>query len=675
MRPFLQPRKLQRLAGAAFASALLASALVSTPPAVAGDDSAMPVTAAAAPADTAMFFAVDLDHESAQSQLAQELLDRLGLGASWDDWHSSVIGMMPSDRSISEADLEALLGGEAALAVSPAMIERGVAGIEAAGLDRATPIAELEEDAVKAAFQDAFSDGLGIVAILQPGDPDGAWRYVERQMASAASKSGGTVTTEVYNGVDILTAPDSRFYGMESGSGDSAFGPGEIVTARVGDLILTATSAIDLEPAIDAASGGASLASSPAMDAVRSELPSEALAFMFANAKPIMTALGPKWTDLVVAQYDGTLTAEEVRTAFDTVSGMAVWADTPGFRIDAIELRPNGEPLPSVLGEIVPSTFAEEVPAGTMLYAAGSLPRMTLDQMAYSTALSILSANDAYVTPETLEDTISLYTPDELARRVAEAERYIGFNLKTDFTDNLDGSFGMAFGLPSISMTGVGVDAIWTMGATNPAAIASDLVKVARLAERSGDVDIQASKIGTDSFYAVRPSEGDEGVPGVGFGVLGDRLVAGTESGVAAWRNGTDGPLSGDSQFQQIMGLLPTEPWMSAYIDFRQVAPLIMQLSEMEGAPPASLDADPACAAHVDANAAQQAFEQEPLANSGLDADFDGIACEDFFIGAGATPEPAAGSLVNLRAFGMTAWNTDGRYGWSMLLHIAEPGS
>jgi hypothetical protein len=681
----------RRVARTAMIGALLMPGFAATMPVAAQAAADLPATAAAAPADTALFMSFDLDRDSPQHRQAQALLARLGMAGDWDDWSAMAVKGMPSRGAPTQQDLDALLGGEAGIAILPAMIERATTAMESSGIESATPIADLDDRQIADAFEDAFDDGLGMVAILDPGDPDGAWSYVERQMTRAAADADAVVTQETYNGVTILSAPDRNLYGMgkkhwDDGADDNdsfgtasddrddpkhdGKGTGEIVTARVGDLIVTGTSRTDLEPAIDAAQGGDALSASDAFAAARGEFSNDAIAFLYANGNAITGAVSEQWLDFLAEQYEGTLTDEEVRDAFNAVSATVVWADDPGFRIDNVHLLPDGAPLPTVFDAPPSIDFASKVPARTFVYSAGTLPRLSLDQWAYSLALSVLAENDAYVEPTSWQGIRELYSRAELDRRVAEAERYIGFNLKTDFFDKLDGSFGTAFGFPGFGFAGFSVDAIATMGTSDPDGIATQLVRIARLAERSGEVDVSASSIDGNAFYAISAADGSQDIPEMGFGMLGDELVAGSATGIANYRNGPAQPLSGDPQFQQVMDLLPAEPWMEFYVDFGQVVPFLVQLSELGGMDQATTDADPACANYATQEEAQAAFEEEPLANTMLDSNFDGVACEDYFMTGAATPVAAAGSIENLRAFGMTAWERDGKTGWSMLLHV-----
>jgi len=645
----------------------------------------------------------NLDRESGQGRQALDLLARLGLGNAWDEFNRSVVedDSMPGGQ-LTQADLDALLGGEAAVVVSPALFERMIGALESAAPGDGTPVAGMDSQAAEEAFSQAFADGYGVAAVLQPSDIDGAWDYVGRQMDLAAEDAGGSVQQVDYNGTTILVAPDNGVYGMgedggwsgdatpmpsddeaDSGEGADSVGSGEIATARVGDLIVTAGSQDDLEPLIDAATGGDSLLDAPEFQEVRAELPQETLAFFYANAAPITEAVGPEWRDLAAAYFEGDFTETEIDGLMRHLSGLAVTADAPGFRFDTVQMLPGGEPLPAALFPEQPGSpldFAANVPGSALVYNAGEVSRMQLDQAAYSAAQSIVQAENPQMANEfdSIDDVKRMLTREYAEQQLTEAEKTVGFNLKTDFTDILDGAYGFALGAPNLALGGFDIDAILALGTTDPARMAEQAARLARAVERTGQADIAAGKIGTDTFYTLSGEQMDQ-APEVGFGVLGDRFVAGTRSGVDALQNGVSPSLAENPQFIDTMALLPSDAYQVGYIDLGQIVPLVVQLTgAVEADVAAMVDAAEGCADYADQAAAQAAFEQDPMGNSSLDGDFDGQACEDYYgaMGAsGATPAPPAGGPENVKALAATAWARDGKAGSSSILVIAEPGS
>src|ERR671910_3301940 len=104
----------------------------------------LPETAAAAPEGTVLFHAFDLDREGEQWQQTGALLERVGLPNALELWEASVLEEGASKGDFTEADLDALLGGELAVIVTPLAVQRVVEHHERHqqhGDDGATPMA------------------------------------------------------------------------------------------------------------------------------------------------------------------------------------------------------------------------------------------------------------------------------------------------------------------------------------------------------------------------------------------------------------------------------------------------------------------------------------------------------------------------------------------------------
>ena len=103
-------------------------------------------TAEAAPADSIAYLVMTLDDQSEQWRLADVLLDRAGLGEVLDE----EIGSELRDETGEDLPLDAFLGGEVGIVVSPTVLETlaeesmGTADLEAmlGGMETATPEAE-----------------------------------------------------------------------------------------------------------------------------------------------------------------------------------------------------------------------------------------------------------------------------------------------------------------------------------------------------------------------------------------------------------------------------------------------------------------------------------------------------------------------------------------------------
>ena len=731
--PIVRRRAL--LTGAAL-SALLLPGIAGVLPVAAQDGGGGPTTAQAAPEDTVAFISFDLDPDSAQWTQAQELLGRMGLPNALDELRTGILedpGNSGADE-VTAADLDALLGGEAGFVVLPQAIENlrtfGEAAIEVAESGAlATPVAVDDDEAVADAFEEAFAEplanlgdeGFGVAAILEPSDIDAAWTYVEDQVRTAVEDGGGEVEEVDYNGTTILLGPEgelspddmavdalplpdadavpdgSPVAGLDEeaaededaaettedeldamgGAGMDLEAPsGQLATARVGDFILVAASAADLEPMIDAATGDApTLADSEDMETVRAEFDTdEELLFAYFSGPELWASLGDELAsyldELSAGMYAGM---EDIEAYRDAHSAIAIWADEPGLRVDSVTLRVDGEPLPELVPDAVAIEFAGQVPADTILYNAGTVARQQLDAAAFSIAQLINQgmSGEMMTEPQTLDDVLVMFTPEYAEEQLAGAESILGFNLQSDFTDLLTGEFGLAIGGPQLSGSAFGIDAILSLPATDAAALADTTQELARLAEGAAGGALSARREGEDTVYVLQdPSAG--GVPAFEFGVIGDELLAGTETGLESYAQGPAEALADDEQFQSVMALLPDDGYQVGYVNLGSIIELVLAFSGM-GAPGANQDADLSCAEYADEAEAQAALEEDSLEHAALDSDFDGQACEDFF-GVAGTPV-AGGGPENVRALGLVAWERDGKQGSNSLLYVADDGS
>src|SRR3954465_13628122 len=119
----------------------------------------LPDTAAAAPAGTALFQVFDLDREGEQWQQTGTLLERSGLPNLPERWVDAALEIGAREGNLTESDLNALLGGELALVVTPAAIERAMEHHDKRqqqGDDAATPMAH------------AWDEPLGVTTVLLP---------------------------------------------------------------------------------------------------------------------------------------------------------------------------------------------------------------------------------------------------------------------------------------------------------------------------------------------------------------------------------------------------------------------------------------------------------------------------------------------------------------------------
>ena len=162
-----------------FGLGLLVPSLAGVTPAAAQATTVSFSTAEAAPADSIAYLVLTLDDESEQWRLADVLLDRAGLGEALDE----EIGSELRDEAGEDLPLDAFLGGEVGIVVSPTVLETlaeesmGSADLEAmlGGMETASPEAESTEVGPQ-----------GFALALEARAPDTAWTGIRDSVLDEA---------------------------------------------------------------------------------------------------------------------------------------------------------------------------------------------------------------------------------------------------------------------------------------------------------------------------------------------------------------------------------------------------------------------------------------------------------------------------------------------------------
>ncbi len=664
---------------------LAAVALVTglTAPLAVGDaalaQETLPAIAAAAPESSVLFHAMDLNRDGAQWQQTEALLARVGVPDALALWEEAILEESEGSGDVTQADLDALLGGEMAIAVLPAALEL-IAAMAMEGIESDTTFRA--EDATPTAASEETP--LGVVAILRPGDPDAAWEYVEGQVADLAAQQDVVVEESSYGDAEVLLVPSGDKAGQAGTDAETAmdgmddwmgghdmYGSGGFVTAYAGDYIVAAMTEADVTSVVDVIDGtSGSLADSPEAQSVAAELPAEVLSFTYINGQSILETLDPE----VIAMLQTILMDVPVES-LRSQAGVAISADDPGFRFDTITILNDAVDLDSITVENDPSVAAaaERAPAGTFGFQAGRIAESSFQGLPYALAQAINAGSGS----GSLDEQPSMFpTEEEMEAEIATAAATLEFDPQADLFDLLGDEFIAFTSFPSISFDNFGVDAVAAITTTDADALAETARKSAAWIERSApNTDVSVRRVGEETVYVVSDSQ-TEGVPGIEFGVVGDQAVIGIGGGIEALMTPPADSLAGDAQFQTVMDLLPGEYYQVGYLDIGQaIDPIIMiagVMGMMDGSD--SADADLACTDYETQELAQAAYDADAAANANLDLDFDGQACEDAFAAASGTPMTASGDPRNIRALGGVAFQQENVMGASAILYIADGG-
>lgn len=588
-------------------------------------------TATVTPADALVYASVNLDTKSAQFTLAKDLIDRAGLMQEIDSATSSA-------SQQEQATIDAVTGGYAAFVLTKLPAEF------AGSLDTLTT--EVSSAASNPSGLAAGGVPSGFAVILQASDPDA----VEKTLLDDLKNTDATqkVVTDTYEGVTI-----SSVAAMSSQDTGTA-------VARVGDFIVIATVPEDIHPIIDTHSGKADpLSGSAEYTSLKGELNAEWLTFGLVN--------GPRMLDAIDASaMASTEIPASTKAQLQAVTGFVFWADQPGFRMDTISMA-SGTAATPVATPQVRGDLADKVPADSLVFTNG----MNINQYGVLDAIGLIFAQ-ALISSET---NTGLATPvsvtDQQAAIYAQAASVLGFNLKTDFIDQLDGEYGFALSASNLTSGNPKIDALFVTDTVNAQKVTDVASKISFILAAAIDGEkISSRDVGGSTVTTL--DLGDPSMPlKVEYGVVNGQLLVGVNDGIDTYITGPAQPLATSPLYTDTLAQLPGDPTGITFVNLEQIVPLLAEAgSAYGGAMPT--DASPECAKFASQSEAQAAYDEDSFTNFDLDQNFNGKACEDFF--AAATPEasPAAAPMSGLRAVGSVTYQKDGHQATSTIILIAE---
>ena len=589
-----------------------------------------PLATASAVPETALFYAaVNLDRDSEQWSVAGDLIERAGL--------SEAVDQALSDANIGAAEqtvLDSLFGGEAALVLNT---------FPETGEVNATDAAETISDP-GAIAQGATPEGFAIV--LATDEPDAAYDTIAGQLEDAAEEAGAELETTEYEGVEIVSRP-----------ADDEFTTGQAI-ALAGNYVVIATIPADIEPIVDTVNGTtAPLAEEENFARLRGDLNQEFLALGFINGPAIIEGVEANSPEAFASVDEGTLASLQAYTGFVT------WADTPGFRVDTLSIPAEGRE--EATAEPIEAALAERVSGDSLIYAAGSDLGATpgLEALGLVLAQSVVGDDTTGMAPEG-ED------PDAYAEQVfADAEEQLGFNIKSDFIDQLVGPFVFALTADDLFGGSPVIEGVLASGTENPETVSGVLDQVGELLEQTLEADGSTREVEGSTVQVLDLSSA--GLPIVlELGIVNDELVVGLGNGLDSYVAGPEESLAESENFQAVMGELPQEYTTVGYVNLEAVISLVEEATgELSGQ---VADADPACGVFDTQEEAQAAYDEDSFENFALDQDFDGTACEDFFAPATPVPDEGASQFANIKSIATVSFVNEDLTGTSTLLYIAD---
>ncbi|MDQ4045667.1 MAG: DUF3352 domain-containing protein, partial [Chloroflexota bacterium] len=289
----------------------------------------------------------------------------------------------------------------------------------------------------------------------------GAEQFIpdERASMEADAAAGlGEITDSEYGGITITTfVPSDEF---TEGS----------AMATIGGYTVFATSAEDLHPLIDTFNEDVpSLTSNERYQLLMDLLPSDNLASGWINGVALIEAVEASSPEALASMDVDSLAALDAWTAF------AFAAEPQGFRLETRSL-PNelveSEPVP------LDGAFLDAVPADAVLVNTGT----GIDSSGLLTMLAFLFASefageDLMATPVDQADVAQMQEDV-----FAQSESLLGFNIKTDFIDNLTGQYGIFVSVEDIMAETPTVDALIVSDIINPVVVQDVMSKISFIA-------------------------------------------------------------------------------------------------------------------------------------------------------------------------------------------------
>jgi hypothetical protein len=604
-------------------------------------------TAEAAPADSIAYLVMTLDDQSEQWRLADVLLDRAGLGEVVDE----EIGSELRDETGEDLPLDAFLGGEVGIVVSPTVLETlaeesmGTADLEAmlGGMETASPEAEPTP-----------GEAQGFALALQARAPDTAWTGIRDSVLDEDQHEEST-----YEGTEILYTPPAT-------SDDEG-----MAAARVGDLILIATTPDDLHPLIDTTDGRTpAITSVPEFTAVRDELPADFLMFAFGNSVDTSDAdFGP------FAMF-----ADQFST--EAFTGMTIAAAEPGFRMETVTMAAEGETLPAGADNFE-SQLLTKAPDDSLLFMSAADLGATgvLDVLGATVIGLAMGMGDPSAMPDS-----STSAEDYIAEQYEVAESLIGINLQTDLFQQLSGEYG---GWLAANAETEDISGLFASGVENAETVSNALMQLSFLIQGASGAEtpLTTREVGGGQVFVIEL--GDEAGSTLEFGVVDDFLVIGKGDAVDRFGEEPADSLAENTQFQAVMDTLPVEYNGLTYVDLAQAIPLMQVAAEESGemgfgTTDQILDASESCANYETQEAAQQAYDAAESGTFDLDQDFDGEVCEDYFgaetdasataVADGAAPADVLADVdySAIKAFASVAYNDGDVQRSSAILYVTE---
>jgi hypothetical protein len=584
------------------------------------------------PADSAIYVAVDLDQSSDQWNQVFTLLERAGLS----DLAEDEVDASPEELG-DLAEMYEFTGSAALVMTSAdALVTTSLEDVTGQALDATVDPMEIADDVPE-----------GLVVVFQPDNPDALHANFQQMIADEADQAGTTVDTASYNGVTI-----EYWTSMTPDMTGSA-------TARVNDTVILSPRPSDIEPVIDTMMGDLeSLASDANFTEVADAFTTDSLMFMYVNGMALLEA---------GAAMDPELAALSNGAA--GYIGVNAYADEAGFRMDTVSISSDGD-SPVTFDP----TMAQRMPAESLLFVNGT----DIASTGLSDALGMFLQLALAETDETGMSATPMATPD-VDQVYLELERQLGFNIKTDLIDQLDGEWALSVNVDQIMSETPDVDLVFVSEVSDEMTVGDTTDQISFIVSVALDdptVTIEDRPVGANTVTSVTIV--DEFNPDnpmhLEWAVIDGEFILGVNNGITTYLEGTTQVLADDPIYQRTMDALPATDVVGVlFVNLDRAIPMIEDAMMSFDSSMSILDADEACGDYATQEEAQAAYDEDEFGLWNLDLDYDGVACEDYFADTSATASPVATSTeLSILSIGSVSYMEGDMYRNSSILLIGD---
>jgi hypothetical protein len=615
----------------AFVASFFASVMGPTPTFAQSLDTTLAETV---PAESVLYVDVDLDQSSEQWTQFYALLDRSGLS----DLLQDEADMAPEDVG-NIAEMYEYTGSVAIVLTSPD-------GLTSEAFNEVTDDAMTVTDDPMAVANDAPE---GMVAVFQPDDPEALHESFIANIENNVDEYGGEHETTEYSGVTI------DFWTSDTPDASS------MATAIVEDTVAVAATPAELEVVIDTINGEVeSLSTNENFNAVASAFTTDSLSFGYLDATSIADAASddPSFAG-AMAGYDPAQVG---------YLGWNVYVDDLGFRLDTVSVS-EGMNSPTLLDP----TLASSIPGDVLLFLNGT----DLASTGLSDVLGVFLQQALAETGSMEATPVATPSVDEV---YDELEAQIGFNIKEDLIDYLDGEWALAANAEQLFSEEPQFEIVFVSGTSNPEEVQDTTERIAFLVsagmgEDGGTLDEREVEGGTITTVTI-PDGVAPGVPVLlEWGVIDGEFLVGVNDGIDTYLDGSAAPLADDPIYQQTLEALPSTDLVSIqFLNLDRTIPMIEEAVVALESSSSVLDNDEACADYATQEEAQAAYDEDQFDLWMLDLDYDGEACEDFFAPQSspmASPESMTEDLQIL-SVGSVSYMDGDLYRTSSIILIGE---